>query len=123
MDGQMTIFDFIQPRSQLDAMTDEELRAEVSRLTGLDFKPEPKYAQIFHHTYYTAKRGKAVYDLHFSNYRIDNHARFISVGYSIKNAGGGSPCDSMDEAVSAIKKSMEKVEEELRREKNEKAHP
>ena len=109
MDGQMTIFDFIQQGSTLDAMTDEELREEISRLTGLDFKPD--HAQIFHHTYYTAKRGKAVYDLHFSNYRMkDNHARFISVGYSIKNGGGGSPCDSVEGAVNRVKWYMKEAE-------------
>ena len=109
---QMTIFDFVKPESiALDDMTDEDLRMEMSNATGLDFRPDSKMDRIFTNTYYIAKKGKAVFDTHFSNYSMNgNHARFISVGYSIGYGGGGAPCDSLEDAVRMMKRYMEEAE-------------
>lgn len=103
MDGQMTIWDYLERRTFQD-MTEDEVVSEVSRRTGLKFKPDMILESG--DTLFVAKVGKRKYDLHFSTY-VDTNIRFIGVGWGSSTEGGGAPTDSIDQAVDYFLKRME----------------
>lgn len=103
MDGQMTIWDYLERRA-FDEMTEDEVVTEVSRRTGLKFKPDMILDSG--DTLFVAKVGKRKYDLHFSTY-YDTDTRFIGVGWGCSTEGGGAPADSIDQAVDYFLKRME----------------
>lgn len=103
MDGQMTIWDYLERRA-FDEMTEDEVVTEVSRRTGLKFKPD--MIMDSGDTLFVAKVGKRKYDLHFSTY-YDTDTRFIGVGWGCSTEGGGVPADSIDQAVDYFLKRME----------------
>ena len=103
MDGQMTIWDYLE-RKAFDEMTEDEVVTEVSRRTGLKFKPDIVLESG--DTLFVAKVGKRKYDLHFSTY-WDTDTRFIGVGWGCSTEGGGAPVDSIDQAVDYFLKRME----------------
>lgn len=103
MDGQMTIWDYLNRRA-FDEMTEDEVVTEVSRRTGLKFKPDMILDSG--DTLFVAKVGKRKYDLHFSTY-YDTDTRFIGVGWGCSTEGGGAPADSIDQAVDYLLKRME----------------
>lgn len=120
MTGQMSIFDFIAPEirdtEDLDDLTEAEMVQRISEATGLDFVKSKKWEE------YEAKQGKAVFTVHYSRYNMtDNHNRFISVGWDLKTSGGGSPCDSLKEAIARIKKYIVRAAEEEQRFKETKS--
>ena len=111
MTGQMSIFDFIAPEirdtEDLDDLTEAEMVQRISEATGLNFVKSKRWDE------YEAKRGKAIFTVHYSRYNMTgNHNRFISVGWDLKTSCGGSPCDSVKEAIDRIKKYIEKAAEE-----------
>lgn len=103
MYGQMTIWDYLNRRA-FDEMTEDEVVTEVSRRTGLKFKPDMILDSG--DTLFVAKVGKRKYDLHFSTY-YDTDTRFIGVGWGCSTEGGGAPADSIDQAVDYLLKRME----------------
>jgi len=100
---QLSIFDFIKPETttrDLDLMTEADMVEAVKAATGINFVYcDPLWG-------YVAKIGKFKYDVHFSNYSIDDHRRFISCGYGNNMGGAGSPCDSLEEAVQFFKTAL-----------------
>ncbi len=95
MKGQMTVWDFLEYKALAD-MSEDEIVSEVSKRTGLNFKPDIKLSDG--ETWFQAKKGKTIYNIHISTY-CDTDIRFIGVGWDEKTSGGGSPADSIDEAV------------------------
>lgn len=118
MDGiQMTIFDFLKSPS-LDDLPEEEMVRRVSEATGLLFKLDSDSRLDSNH--YEAKKGKARFSVQYSNYDLmDNKNRFIGIGWDTPKAGGGSPCDSLDEAIEKMRTYMQRATDELRRDKYE----
>ena len=105
MDGQMSLWDFIPMQTDLDRLTEEEMIHMLEMATGLSFTKKV-YAYDFYE--YEAKRSKVTFSAKFDNYIMeDNKRRFISAGYDIANHGGiGCPCDTVDEAISIMKKGL-----------------
>ena len=94
---QMTIYDLI-PTDDLESMSDEEMVRRVSEGAGIPFKASDDG--------YAAKIGKVEYTLNFGRYPIDDRKRFIRCGYTDKSqgyAGGGAPCNSVEDAVEWFK--------------------
>lgn len=104
--GQMSIFDFIdQPVQEipLDELPEPEMVRMVSEATGLNFQRRELSG---YGGWYEAKLGKVKHTVHYSNYSIDDHRRFISVGWDVGTAGGGGPTDSLTDAIEWFKARM-----------------
>lgn len=106
MRGQMTVWDFLEYKALAD-MSEDEIVSEVSKRTGLIFKPDTILSDG--ETWFQAKKGKTFYNIHVSTY-CDTDIRFIGVGWDEKTSGGGSPEDSIDEAVDYFLRQMERGE-------------
>jgi len=103
---QMSIFDFmeIEKTSDLDAMSEADMVQAVKEATGIDFKFKDDLWG------YVANIGKVQFEVKYSNYSIDDHRRFISVGYGTKTSGVSGPCDSLQEAIQFFKRALERME-------------
>ena len=105
MDTQMTIFDFLQPNisdaNNLDNLPEAEMVKMIMAATGLDFEYRDDFWR------YEAKRKGVKYEVGYSNYQLDdNHKRFISCGYGNNKGGSGSPCDTVQEAISFFQRAL-----------------
>ncbi len=115
MDGQMTIFDYLKAKPvSFDDLPEPEMIRQITEMTGLNFVKADR-AKWAEYDYYFAKDKGVEYECGYSNYLIDDFRKFIDVGWSYKTSGGGSPCDSVDEAVATLKKYMVNVEKEKKR--------
>lgn len=106
--GQMTIFDFLpQPDDDLETLPEEEMVRRISEAIGMTFKPVV-YEYGFKE--YVAKISKhEKYTIQYDNYLgINDNRRFIGVGWTYRTSGGGSPCDSVQEAVDWFKRAITK---------------
>lgn len=110
MEGQMTIWDFIQAdddQTDIETMTDEYLVQKMQEATGLKFTYNKYFSDSLHRNYYEAKSKKKRYELYFDRYTMeDNKSRFISVGYDEALGGAGCPCDSLESAIKVMKAWM-----------------
>ncbi len=98
---QMTIFDLMtEPEERsLEDMTEEEMVETVQSMIGVKFtKRDELWGYVL-----KDKKNKIEYTLKFSRYSIDDHRRFISVGYGSNKEGAGCPCDSIEHAVKLMK--------------------
>ena len=101
---QMTIFDIVEPETSTDwrKMSIKQIAAYISDRTGLNFIPDTRFKGEFNEyiAYFTSH---LFFTVGLSTYttRERNGVPFISVGYEDKKnqSGGGSPCDSLDEAI------------------------
>jgi len=99
--GQMTIFDLIKP-TDLEQLEEKTMVQIISDKTGLIFS---YVDDLFG---WVCKKGKQRYTIHYSRYscREREGVRFISCGWDYKTGGAGSPCDSIDEAVSFFERHL-----------------
>lgn len=111
MDGQMSIFDFIKDAPiSLEDLPEHEMIMKLQEATGLQFERKDysgKYGDGLYE--YEARRYGARFTAQYDNYVIDDCRRFIGVGYDIGKCGGGSPCDSLEEAIKRMKEWMERA--------------
>lgn len=102
---QLTIFDYIEPeipKTDLDDLPETDMVEALRAATGISFVyRDPLWG-------YEATIGKFKYSVHYSNYSIDDHRRFISCGYGNNMGGAASPCDSLDEAIEWFKKALQR---------------
>lgn len=114
MVGQISIYEWLKPNQEdLNTLPEEDMIQQIANATGLEFHRidfENVYADYSHE--YEARKHKVRYTANYDNYMIGDHARFIAVGCNAFPAGykegSGAPCDSIDEAITWIKKRMEK---------------
>ena len=111
MDGQISIFDFVEiPENEIEEMTSGELANVIGTAIGIEFKPTGWSDE------YEAQVGKKVrLSVNKSHFACDgvNHKEgdaFISCGWSCGTSGAGSPIQSIQEAVEWFKKRIEKGE-------------
>ena len=106
---QMSIFDYLPTDDTLDGKTLDQIAAEVSMLVGVKFdKVVSKYKE-YTFVEYVAKLDKnhrltldeGTYDTEDDR----DGKRFIGAGYDFaeNSAGGGSPCDTIDEVVAYLR--------------------
>ena len=105
MEGQMTIFDFLPGDGDLDTMSIEQAAEEIGNALSCIFV----YNSF--HGWYEAKVKGLMLAIEFDNYdTMDelNGRRFLGVEWSIKkgSAGGGKPCDTIQEAIDYFKRRM-----------------
>ena len=103
MSYQMTIFDVLTEEApDWKEMSLKEIAAYISEKTGLTFIPDTRFHGEFNE-YIAYKTSKLFFTLGLDAYTTEerNGQPFISVGYENKKdlSGGGSPCDSLDEAI------------------------
>lgn len=109
MNNQIDIFDLLTPNDikskDFREMTIEEIADYLGEKLGVKFK----YNELFEQ--YDAKVGKKrILELHLSTYLLNDERDgkpFISAGYREPGAGGGRPCDSLEEAFSYLRKAKE----------------
>ena len=120
--GQMSIFDFSQylPASgcdDLERMTLEEVRERIEQATGLQFTV---LEYLGDNGYYEARPKKGVrVSIGLSRFSCAGKMhmegqRFISTNIDARNAGMGSPCISIQEAVECIRRNLPRYLEEVR---------
>lgn len=107
MEGQMTIWDFMESsKANFHTMTEKEIVDYVGNALGLEFKWSDFFEQ------YICKTKGMILDLALSTYLVGigddevEEEKFISVGCSAKHAGGGCPCDSLEEAVEWFREAI-----------------
>ena len=114
MDGQMSIFDFLPQQAEhpdFHNMTEAEMVSYVGKVLGVTFQYNNhlEYWECF-----VSKKRKFKLELCFSHYCHNwkkdeaNGELFISVGYNYTHGGGGSPCDSFEEAIDYFKRTLER---------------
>jgi hypothetical protein len=107
MDGQISIFDFI---SELPESAEEMARL-IGNATGLVFN------NFDYQEWWKAKKKGITYEVHYSHFSPKLECKragkkHISLNVTYSSRGGyGIPCDSIDDAVYYIKRTMKAQEE------------
>lgn len=102
-EGQMDIFDFLKTGEDWEEMPEEEVVKTIGERVGVGFKWNAFLGQ------WEGKVGKVKLDVSFSHFKgINDDRKFISSGWSVKNGGGGSPCESIDESVRFLRAAIER---------------
>lgn len=116
MEGQMTLWEYLtptQPDADFHNMTEAEMVDYVGKAIGLTFT----YNDFFERYEVKVKgiKKRFVLDIHYDHYSTSwksddaNGGLFISVGYDYSHGGGGSPCDSLEEAIDYFKRTIERI--------------
>lgn len=105
MEGQMSIFEFLPQTADFCTMPEAEVMDIISQRIGVRLK----YDSYFNE--YSAKIGKMEISAKISSYKLTHHGsmkisgnRHIGCSWQKSTEGGGSPCDSIDEAVEYFQK-------------------
>ena len=111
IDGQMTIFDFIEPEYDLNELPElYEISRRIKRKFGLDMTAvyDGALRRICYRCTVNTQNGKTDIDIHDSEYTsIDRKGqRFVSVGISYKTSGMGAPCDSLKEIFGILERRL-----------------
>ena len=109
MSNQIDIFDLLTPddikSKDFREMTIEEIADYLGEKLGVKFTYNETFGE------YVAKVGKRTLEVHLSTYSLFNDEKsgkpFISCGWSEAGAGGGSPCDSLEQAYAFLKRAKE----------------
>ena len=107
---QLSIFDMLTPdATELDKMTEADMVQKISNAIGISFY----YSHVFNEYIAKLPKQKLELSLCYSTYTATDRIgrRFISVGYSTKrgdHAGGGRPCDTIEEAIKYFKAILER---------------
>ena len=104
--NQTSLFDFIPDNtSELDTLSEHDMIKAISEATGLIFSKHEADWLKSGYSEFKAKRGKYTFSAHFSNYfpEVNEGKKHISIGFSYNLGGGGSPCDSLEEAINRMK--------------------
>lgn len=109
MKGQISIFEWMPEAvpevtfPDINDIQEEEAVRIIGQQTGIAFI----YSETF--GLWIGKVGKLKLDLEYDHYILeDKKDLFLSVGYSIGTSGGGSPCDSIEEALEYIRKTQKR---------------
>ncbi|MBR6984121.1 MAG: hypothetical protein IKH75_11480 [Ruminococcus sp.] len=111
---QITIFEIIEPNTEPDfmQMTLKQIAEHIGERTGLHFIPDTRFHGEFNEyiAYYT---NTLFFTVGLDNYMTGDERQgkpFISVEYECKktHSGSGSPCDSLQEAISFFKIKLQK---------------
>ena len=122
IEGQMSIFDFAEylPKNteSLEEMTLEQIKDRIEVATGLRFSTGVLQVED---RYYEARPIKNVkVSISLSEFSCGGKGysegqKFIGVGIDGKLGGMGSPCNSIDEAVSCIRKHLPRYLEDAKK--------
>lgn len=108
MEGQMSIFDFLEPeQADFHKMTLADIADYIGEQLGVMFIYNNHLGQ------YECNIGKKyILSLELSTYWTNDHRngeKFISAGHQLfkgSYTGGGCPCDSLEEAVEYLRKQL-----------------
>lgn len=102
MNGQMTIFDFIQ--TEYPTLT-EITEAEAVRIVGESVGVEFKFRDDFWGWEYKPNK-KVTCRMQYDNYLFDNNDLFLGVDIGMSLGGSSMPCDTLEEAVRFFKNEI-----------------
>ena len=124
MERQLSIFDFMQPvEKDLEDMTEIEMVNYIGSKLGIEF-----YYNDFMERYESKQPKNYILDLRYDNYCTTwgsdegNGARFISAGWGNHTGGGGRSCDSLEEAITYLRKAMDTIAKEVEADKQRKKY-
>lgn len=102
-DGQMSIYDFMKPTyPDINDIPEEEAVRIVGEAIGMEFFYSTKFQD-----WRSLKKG-IVLTMEYGHFTLDdNHDLFLGTGYNTRNAGGGSPCDGIEEAINWFRRVMD----------------
>lgn len=111
MSYQITVFDLLDTPEWTN-MTLKQIAAYISSQTGLNFIPDTRWHGKYNE-YIAYHTSKLFFTLGLDNYDTfdeRNGKPFISAGYESKkdNSGGGSPCDTLEEAIEYFRHKLER---------------
>lgn len=108
MEGQMSIFDFLEPElTDFLKMTEAEIAEYIGDQLGLKFVYNNHLERYECNVKKNYKLDLEVLTYWTSDYR--NGKKFISAGHQLTTGsyrGGGKPCDSLDEAVKYLREQL-----------------
>ena len=99
MQGQLSIFDFLEPTDDFRAMTEKEVMDIISERIGVRLKWDGFFEQ------YCAKIGKIKIFAEIDYYVMDGF-KYIGVSWQGATEGGASPCNSLDDAVKYLQTNI-----------------
>ena len=107
--GQMTIFDFLPQTADFATMPEAEVMAVISERIGI------RLLWDSHLEEWAAKVGKTKLTAEIGTYKCTHDGtemiaghKFIGCGWGRSTSGGGSPCNSIDEAVEYLKAALKR---------------
>lgn len=108
---QVSIFEIINPifDKTIEQMTIGEVAEAIGNALGLNFLPDTRWSSEFNN-YIAEPKKNTIVEVGISRYKtLDNRngKAFISVGYFDNYSGFGAPCDSINEAISHLKRYTE----------------
>jgi len=109
-DGQMSIFDIMTietPAHDFETMSIEEAARLIGEATGLSFKLNDRF-EIMNNKIYIAKAKGYIVSINFNHFSpsVRNGRRYLGTQVDKGTSGCGSPCESIEEAIKWIKRSM-----------------
>ena len=111
MDGQMSIFEFLQQESDFSSMPESEVMDAISQRIGVRLlwdKHLEKYSAMVGKTKISSEMGTYSCTHEGSETIIAGH-KFIGAGWQRSTEGGGRPCDSIDEAVEYFERAINRI--------------
>lgn len=107
MTEQLSIFDFL---GEFATLPEEEMVWRIGQKLGIKFTQEvlPKDSYYFQSDYERFEYKRNGLKLTVGYLKDIEGKIFISVGYSCRTCGGGSPCYSIDEATRYLEKILER---------------
>lgn len=103
IEGQMTIFDFLQPESDLPEL--EEIIQLVKDKYNLAFnKKTDIFRNAKHEWYYCKKNG---IEITLENGKFWDSRRYVSVDINYHDGGSAWPCEDLTEIYSQVEKGIE----------------
>ena len=110
MQGQMTIFDFLPQESDFCDMPEDAVMDIISQRIGI------RLTWDNHFEHYSARIGKVMINAKIEEYSCTHEGsqtviaghKYIGAGWAMSTAGGGRPCDSIDDAVDYLKGAMKR---------------
>lgn len=106
--GQLTIFDFLRPRSEIEALSIEEIASIVGKSIGLTFRQNDFWVMESRKNGMMFEISKDTYD----TFDQRDGTAFLAVGWRGKHEGGGAPADSIEEAIEYFRGRLCKRREE-----------
>lgn len=114
MEGQMTIFEFLPQTADFCTMPESEVMEIISKRIGVKLvrESEPKFKERI----YRAKIGKVNLSACIGTYSVTHEGsqtliaghKHIGCGWGTSKEGGGSPCNSIDEAVEYLQAAIQR---------------
>lgn len=113
--GQLTIFDFLRSRSEIEALSIEEIAAIVGEALGVTFQKGKLRTDSEYYEAEIGRRIKITVDKSQYSPEINNSRWFCGADIQAGTSGAGAPCDTIEEAIKWFRKQITRFEKEGRK--------